>query len=155
MRDFDLLGAYKTPSLGITITTLDNRLQQLLEPYASSSQDRINTLKMAQNQGIKTWVFLGPLIPEFTDTQSNLEGIFKALRGLNLSKVYVDRLNSRWGVLSSLKNGLNRREPLKARLMLYKCTNSAKYTAYSRQLKEKVSDMACQFNLSEKVSFCF
>lgn len=76
-------GVPKTPSLGMTITTLNLRLQKALEPYASEPQERVNTLKKAKEKGIKTWVFLGPLIPEFTDTPANLEAIFRALKGLD------------------------------------------------------------------------
>jgi len=83
-RDLDILSSYKTPSLGMTLTTLDRNLQKLLEPQASEPQERLNTLKKAQSKGIKIWVFLGPLIPEFTDTKTNLEAIFRALDGLNL-----------------------------------------------------------------------
>ncbi len=155
LRDFDLIGAYKTGSLGMTITTMNSRLQKTLEPYASTSQERLNTLKEAQNQGIETWVFLGPLIPHFTDTTSNLEGIFKALKGLNWAKIYVDRLNPRWGVLGSLKKGLSREDFLKTRLMLYTCTNPRKYSVYTQELKEQIRGISYQFSLSEKVSFCF
>ena len=98
-RDLDILSSYKTPSLGMTITTLDRNLQKVLEPYASESLERLNTLKIAQEKGIKTWVFLGPLIPEFTDTRANLEAIFRALEGLNLDHIYVDRLNPSLGSL--------------------------------------------------------
>jgi len=155
LRDFDLLEAYKTPSLGMTITTLDRNLQKVLEPYASESSERLNTLKIAQERGIKTWVFLGPLIPEFTDTQANLETIFRALKGLNLDRIYVDRLNTRWGVLDSLKKGLSRGEYANLRLLLYKATNPAKYSDYSRQLKDKTLECAYQFSLSGKLTFCF
>ena len=41
----------------MTITTLDRNLQKVLE----ASSERINTLKIAQEKGIKTWVFLGRL----------------------------------------------------------------------------------------------
>jgi DNA repair photolyase len=155
LRDFDLLGAYKTPSLGMTITTLNPRLQKVLEPYASSSQDRLNTLKKAQAKGIKTWVFLGPLIPEFTDTPANLEALFRALKGLNLGSIYVDRLNPRWGVLESLKRGLSREDYTNFRMLLYKCTNPAKYACYSQELRDKTQEIAYQFHLSDKVKFCF
>ncbi|MCM8795962.1 MAG: radical SAM protein [Candidatus Omnitrophica bacterium] len=156
LRDFDLLSAYKTCRLGITLTTLDLKLQKTLEPYASSSQDRLNTLRIAQEKGIKTWVFLGPLIPEFTDTQANLEALFYALKDLNLEEIYVDRLNPRWGVLNSLKKGLNRREDyLNLKTLIYKCSNLKKYAAYSHQLKQKTEEYAYQFGLSSKVKFCF
>jgi len=73
----------------VTITTLDSGLQKALEPYASEPQERINTLKKAGEKGIETWVFLGPLIPEFTDTPTNLEALFRTLKGLNLEREYT------------------------------------------------------------------
>lgn len=155
LRDFDLLEAYKTPRLGMTITTLERNLQKVLEPYASESTERLNTLKKAQEKGIKTWVFLGPLIPEFADTQANLEPLFRALKGLNLHRIYVDRLNPRWGVLESLRKGLNREDYTKFRLLFYKATNPGKYQEYSRHLKAKALEFACQFGLLDKVTFCF
>ncbi len=155
LRDFDILEAYKTPSLGMTITTLNRNLQKVLEPYASEPEERLNTLKQAQDKGIKIWVFLGPLIPEFTDTKTNLEAIFRALEDLNLDRIYVDRLNPRWGVLDSLKKGLSRGEYANWRLLLYKATNPAKYSDYSRQLKDKTLECAHQFSLSDKLTFCF
>jgi len=157
LRDFDLLAKYKTSSLGMTITSLIPNLQVALEPYASPAKDRLNTLKKAAEKGIETWAFLGPLIPEFTDTEANLEGLFSALESLNLAKIYIDKLNPRWGVLDTLKRGLaSRREDyLKIRLMLYKATQPAKYLEYSRQLKRKVPQIAARFNLSNKLTFCF
>ena len=157
LRDFDLLAKYKTSSLGMTITTLIPNLQVALEPFASPVKDRLNTLKKAAEKGIETWAFLGPLIPEFTDTEANLEGLFSALESLNLAKIYIDKLNPRWGVLDTLKRGLaSRREDyLKIRLMLYKATQPAKYAEYSRQLKIKVPQIAARFNLSNKLTFCF
>jgi len=155
LRDFDLLEAYKTPRLGMTITTLNRNLQKILEPYASEPEERLNTLKQAQDKGIKIWVFLGPLIPEFTDTKTNLEAIFRALEDLNLDRIYVDRLNPRWGVLDSLKKGLSRGEYTNFRLLLYKATNPTRYSDYSRQLKDKTLECAHQFSLSDKLTFCF
>ena len=156
-RDFDLLAAYKTGRLGMTITTLNPTLQKILEPYASSSQDRLNTLKRAQGKGIKTWVFLGPLLPEFTDTQTNLEALFRALKDLNLDSIYVDRLNPRWGVMDSLKKGLveGMANFDSLRLLLYKATNPARYAQYSRQLKERTQDLACKLQMSDKLHLCF
>jgi len=154
-RDFDLLSAYKTPSLGMTITTLNKNLKNVLEPYASEPQERLNTLKKAESKGIKTWVFLGPLIPEFTDTPANLEALFRALKGLNLEQICVDRLNPRWGVLETLKKGLSREEYANWRLLLYKATNPSRYAEYSRQLRQKSQDFARQFRLSEKLRICF
>jgi DNA repair photolyase len=145
LRDLDLLEAYKTPSLGMTITTLNKGLQKILEPYASEPQDRLNTLKIAREKGIKTWVFLGPLIPEFTDTPANLEALFKTLEGLDLDRIYVDRLNLRWGVLESLRKGLGGRYLI----------NPGKYAEYTRQLRQKTRELASRSGLSNKLTVCF
>jgi len=139
----------------MTITTLNLGLQKCLEPYASETLERIHALKKAQEKGIATWVFLGPLLPEFTDTEENLVAIFKALKCLELSEIYVDRFNPRWGVLNSLKRGLTRYDFTKLRLLLYKCSNPATYSEYSRQLKERTANIACNFSLSDKLRFCF
>jgi DNA repair photolyase len=156
LRDFDLLEtAHKTASLGMTITTMNQGLQKVLEPYAAEPLERINTLKIARDKGIKTWVFLGPLIPQFSDSAANLEAIFAALKGLNLEEIYVDRLNPRWGVLDSLRRGLSRKDYPNFRLLLYQCHNPAKYQLYSQGLKEKTREFAHQFGLSNKLTFCF
>lgn len=155
LRDFDLLEAYKTPSLGMTITTLDKNLQKALEPCASQPYERIDSLKIARQKGIKTWAFLGPLMPEFTDTPANLEAIFTALADINLEQIYIDRLNPRWGVLQSLKRGLSGHGSANLNLLLYKCTNPARYSEYSRQLKQRASRIASKFNLAGKLVFCF
>jgi DNA repair photolyase len=154
-RDFDLLEAYKTPRLGMTLTTLDIALQKALEPQASEPQERLDTLKKAREKGIKTWAFLGPLIPEITDTRANLEALFRGLRGLGLSNIYVDRLNLRWGVLEALKRGLSREGHPELRTMLYKATNPAKYAEYTRKLRETATDLARQTGLSAKLNLCF
>ncbi|MFH1889134.1 MAG: hypothetical protein ABH806_03490, partial [Candidatus Omnitrophota bacterium] len=128
-----------------------------LEPQASEPQDRLNTLKKAREKGIKTWVFLGPLIPEITDTRANLEALFRGLRGLGLDNIYVDRLNPRWGVLEALKRGLSRRDGyLDSRLMLYTASNPARYAEYSRRLKETATELASrQAGLADNLTFCF
>ncbi|MCM8781732.1 MAG: hypothetical protein NC828_01580, partial [Candidatus Omnitrophica bacterium] len=154
-QDFDLLEAYKTHNLGITITTLNPGLQKLLEPYASNPQERLSILEMASEKGIEIWVFLGPLIPEFSDTLANLEPIFMALKGLNLSKIYVDRLNPRWGVLESLRRGLSAYDFKRTRLLLYKCTNTSRYLEYSHKLRQNCLELAIKSGLLDKLTFCF
>jgi hypothetical protein len=95
------------------------------------------------------------LIPEFTDSEANLEALFRALKGLNLDSILVDRLNPRWGVMQSLRKGLSREDQTKFRLLFYKSINSARYQEYSRQLREKTLAFARQSGLSKKLTICF
>lgn len=156
LRDFDLLKAYKTPRLGMTITTLNYKLYKALEPYTSTPDDRLEALEKAQNQGIKRYVFLGPLIPELTDTKENLEPIFAALKGLDLDEILVDKLNLRWGVLESLKKGLaGQVDYPKLKLLIYQAANPTKYAQFTSNLRGKVKEIAHQFNLSKRITICF
>ncbi len=155
-RDFDLLEAHnKQVSLGMTITTLNTELKRLLEPGASEPQERIDTLKEARQKGIEIYVFLGPLMPEFTDTQSNLEEIFSALKSLELDRIYIDRLNPRWGVLESLKKGLEGVGGERVRLLVDSYTNDGNYRNYSHKLRYNATKFASQFGLADRVRFCF
>jgi DNA repair photolyase len=72
-RDFDLLKQFKNCELGISISILNEEYQKILEPGASSPQERITILEEAHSLGIKTYAFLGPIHPFLTD----LESIFK------------------------------------------------------------------------------
>ena len=62
--------------MGITITTLDEKLRKHLEPKASSVKRRLAALKTLNEIGIKTYAFIGPIFPYLVD----VEEIFKAVR---------------------------------------------------------------------------
>lgn len=67
LRDIDLLGQFKNCEVGLTITTLDDNLRKEIEPFASAVQNRIKALRELKEAGIKTYVFIGPILPFFTE----------------------------------------------------------------------------------------
>ncbi|MAG44440.1 radical SAM protein [bacterium] len=67
LRDIDLLKQFQDCAAGLTITTLDSDLQKQIEPFASSPNARINALKKLKQSKIKTYVFIGPIMPYLTD----------------------------------------------------------------------------------------
>jgi DNA repair photolyase len=66
-RDIDLLKQFPICEAGITITTLDDTIRKEIEPHAASVQKRINALKELNKSGLKTYVFIGPILPMITD----------------------------------------------------------------------------------------
>lgn len=52
------------------ITTLDPKVQKILEPGASSPQERIKTLDRFHQAGIRTSTFIAPILPYFTDLKT-------------------------------------------------------------------------------------
>ena len=74
-RDFDLLKQFKYCELGVSISILDKHHQQILEPGASSPEERIDVLREAFSSGLNTYAFLGPIHPFLTDIEDIFEKI--------------------------------------------------------------------------------
>ena len=73
IRDIDLLKQFSNCDVGFTITTLDEILAHEIEPQASSPQARIEALKTLKYAGIKTYVFIAPIMPFVTDWRKIIE----------------------------------------------------------------------------------
>jgi DNA repair photolyase len=92
LRDIDLLKQFKDCEVGLTITTLDEAITKDFEPYSSLPEKRLGTLKILKKNGIKTYCFIGPVLPGFT----NLKLIFARLQG-KINFVMIESLNTRRG----------------------------------------------------------
>lgn len=67
LRDIDLLKRMKHVGVVISMSFLDEVLRKEIEPCAPSIADRISTLKELKNNGIKTILFISPIIPQITN----------------------------------------------------------------------------------------
>jgi len=63
LRDMDIISKLEDAEVGITITTDDERIRKIFEPFAPPVQARIDALKKLHKAGIKPYVFIGPLLP--------------------------------------------------------------------------------------------
>lgn len=71
-RDLDLLSDMarrKTTHVGISVTTLDNKLAATLEPRASSPSDRLAAIRQLSQAGVNVMVMVAPIIPGLTDRE--------------------------------------------------------------------------------------
>ncbi|MGB7595614.1 MAG: radical SAM protein [Erysipelotrichaceae bacterium] len=78
LRDLDLLckiNANAKCVVQMTLTTYDEELCKILEPYVSTTKRRFEVLKIMQEHHIPTVVWLDPLLPFINDTEENLRGI--------------------------------------------------------------------------------
>ncbi len=67
LRDLDLLKQFRNCEVGLTITTINDNLRREIEPPASLVQKRIEALEKLKEAGIETYVFIGPILPFFTE----------------------------------------------------------------------------------------
>jgi DNA repair photolyase len=63
LRDVKLIKQFRGIEVGITITTDDEGMKEIFEPQAPSIKSRIETLKKLHSGGIRTYAFIGPLLP--------------------------------------------------------------------------------------------
>lgn len=66
LRDLDLLQQQKNLTVAISLSTLDDKINRLLEPGASPVADRIDTLKQLNAAKINTVLFVAPILPQLT-----------------------------------------------------------------------------------------
>ncbi len=88
LRDIDLLKEFKNIEVGVTLTALDDAVMEKMEPGASSVSERLRALVGLRDNGIKTWVFFGPVMPHITEVDSLVD----AIADVKPEYVLVDKL---------------------------------------------------------------
>ena len=86
LRDLDLIKKFKETEVGITITTDDDEMRKIFEPHAPPIGARIHALKILCEKGIKTYAFIGPLLPMNPEALSEKIGPY-------IHSVLIDRMN--------------------------------------------------------------
>ena len=86
LRDIDLFKQFKDVRVGLSMTTHDEGIKKIFEPHSSSIKARIKALKTLRMEKIKTYAFIGPLLP--LDPRS----LVRMLDGL-VDEVLIDRMN--------------------------------------------------------------
>jgi DNA repair photolyase len=102
-RDLDLMD--EKFEVGVTVTTVKSYRE--LEPFSDPPLRRLEALKEASGEGLRTFVFLGPLIPGVVDEE--LDEILELAYNAGASYVIVDKLNTRGDVVESIARVLEER----------------------------------------------
>jgi DNA repair photolyase len=90
-RDIDLFRKARDLEVGLTITTDREPMRKLFEPGAAPVRARVKALKALSDAGIRTYVFIGPILP--MDPLKLAEAIAPYA-----GRVMIDRMNYPWKV---------------------------------------------------------
>ena len=104
LRDLDVLAGGRS-RVGVTVTTLDERLRRLWEPDASPVEERFRVLREAREAGLDTAVMFGPLLPMLSDDEASIEAMFQRAGDAGVGLIWVDGLNPRprvWPAVAAL-----------------------------------------------------
>ncbi len=86
MRDLDLFTRFNKVDVGISITTDDDNIRQLIEPNSASIEDRIATLHNIHRRKVRTYAHIGPILPMNPDTL--IENIYE-----HIDYAIIDKMN--------------------------------------------------------------
>lgn len=140
-RDLDTLKTLSDVEVCWTIITLDDTERQLLEPGATPIQNRLKALENFSSAGIKTAVFVGPLMPFMSEER--VAELLVEISNRGARKIFIDRLNYASSYASQLRRALGKRYPDFARII------TAPYTAYY----ERITSLAELFCQQKKIQF--
>jgi DNA repair photolyase len=93
LRDLDLLIRLPNFSVEMTVTTLDEQVAARFEPKAPTPQRRLQAITELIRAGVKTTVFLGPLLPHFSDSAEQLSELLATVKKTGANQVLIDKLN--------------------------------------------------------------
>jgi DNA repair photolyase len=151
MRDVDLLGTFPEKDVGFTILTLDDDLRKKIEPGASPVGERVAALGELSSRGIRTFAFVGPILPFITDSEEGLRPLINELARSGVKQILFDRLNLRWGVWASIKDFLEKHYPTllpKYREVMWR------RTSYFEDLRKSINRLCKEAEL-RKFEVCY
>ena len=153
LRDLDIFTG-STAQIGVTVTTLDQRLASLWEPHADPVEDRLRVLDAARAAGLKTSVMFGPLLPFLYDTYENIYALLERAAALQVDAIWMDAFNPRpmvWEATSVLLDaefpGLRERYQ---RILF----SAPVRTAYLTALRGHIALASERLHLGNRVSAC-
>ena len=106
LRDIDLLKQFNNCEVDLTLTALDDDIRKEIEPFASPVQNRIKALEKLKDEGINTYVFIGPILPFLTNWKKII------MKTKHCSDGYMfENLNIKGQIWDSVKKWLIEKHP--------------------------------------------
>ena len=93
LRDIDVLQGLKNVEVGFTITSSQDRISRALEIKAPSITSRLDALHKLNSHNIRTYAFLGPILPHLLQNPSELESLISLVAQTGTKSVYVEHIN--------------------------------------------------------------
>jgi len=130
LRDLDLLkkiNNFSYANIGFSITLADEKDQKIVEPNASTTRERFETIRKLRSEGIHSGILFLPVLPWIGDTENNMNTIFKQAKEANAEYILVGGM--------TLKPGRNKKEFLNMIKQNYPDLLDSYITLYSNENK--------------------
>ena len=148
LRDLDLILKFEKREVGFTVTTLDDTVRKMFEPASSPAEERLQAIGKLKKEGVRTFIFFGPMLPFISDRE--LEQDLRRIAETGVDYIYVDRLNMKPGLWPKIETFLHSDLPL----LHQKWENVfMKNSDYYHNLKTRTESITRELGL--EVRFCY
>jgi len=110
-RDIDILRGAKDVQVEMTIVTMEDDVARFFEPGAPLPRARLEACRELLAAGIPVEVFVGPVLPYFTDRPEPMARLFEQLKSAGIGHAGVDKFNYLPSKYRSFKTELAQRWP--------------------------------------------
>ncbi len=142
-RDINILKDIKNTEVGLTITTTDDDISRYFEKNAPDASARLKALTELNKAGIKTYAFVGPLLPHYVESDKNLDDLFKQIKSTGTTDLYIEHINLRKYILNRLKN--EAKDINEQTLEKYYQSQSKEYM---KNLNQKIEKLVKKYNFN-------
>jgi DNA repair photolyase len=150
VRDVDILKKMYKVRVSFTITTMDDHIRKIFEPAAPSAERRFKALRTLAREGIRTNVFVAPVLPYISDSSTAIAGIFRAAKAAGAEYVMFDTLNPYPKVWHNVKRLVNTNFPEKSESFSSYYANQKMYKV---RLRENISRLGEKHKIEYKFAF--
>jgi DNA repair photolyase len=97
-NDFDLIERHRDRVLvGLSLTATPSKaaIMKVVEPYASTIQERMDAISEANRRGLRTYAMLCPLLPGISDSAEQIEELTRFVSDCSAEEVFAEPINTR------------------------------------------------------------
>ncbi len=90
LRDIDLLekiNRQAQATVCISAMHVDERIQRIFEPRASTTEERFDALRKLHDAGIHCGIWFMPILPWIADTDENMDSVFQRAKEIGVERI--------------------------------------------------------------------
>ncbi len=140
-RDIDILKKLKDVEVGFTITSTEDVVSRYFEKFAPNVTDRLKAMKEMNDAGIRTYAFVGPLLPHFSTDPNALNKMFKQIYETGNRELYIEHINLKKYILERLQAEMPDMDP-----EILKIFNDSKNKKYRQELDKILLELVKKYN---------
>jgi len=154
VKDFELLEYYKERvffSMSLTAPLSKSHLIKILEPNASSIEERLCALKEAKRIGIPIFGMLCPCIPGIASDEADFRELLKVILEFDPAKIWAEPINRRGRSLINCESALREAGYPKVADRIRLIRNKKNFQQYVHNFIRTVNQVSTELGCKERM----